>query len=301
MRKIFQTQCPASRIWWAGLCGLLLACSNSHRSSPEGYNLRKPVKRELGKDLNEISGIAFSPTLQSLLSISDSKRKVVRIDLQRQKLKNHVEKFYHQSDFEDIVLVDSLVYVLISDGTILSMPLSARDSTQTVAYPFWSKDKNDFETLYYDPSEQALVMLCKDCAAEKGQHVRTAYRFDLARKQFDSSAFYTISTAEVKALLKKDDADFRPSAAAIHPLDGRLYILSSAGQLLVVTDTRGKVLAAYPLNPDLFPQAEGLAFSPSGTMFITNEGKYGKANLLVFPYYKRPRAPKGVQKPAPSE
>ena len=88
--------------------------------------------------------------------------------------------------------------------------------------------------------------------------------------------------------MKTNDATFKPSAAAIHPIDKRLYILSSAGQLLVITDNMGKVLEAYNLNPDRNPQAEGIAFSPEGTLFISNEGKYGKATLQIFPYKKKP-------------
>jgi uncharacterized protein YjiK len=84
--------------------------------------------------------------------------------------------------------------------------------------------------------------------------------------------------------LKNADAKFEPSAAAIHPVSKRLFVLSSAGQLLVVTDTRGQVIEAYTLNPDLYPQAEGIAFAPNGDMYITNEGKYGKPTLYYFPF-----------------
>ena len=88
-------------------------------------------------------------------------------------------------------------------------------------------------------------------------------------------------------MLKNDDAKFEPSAAAIHPVNKRLYILSSAGQLLVITDTRGQVAEAYDLNPDLFPQAEGIAFAPNGDMYISNEGKSGAPTLLRFSYLQK--------------
>jgi hypothetical protein len=55
--------------------------------------------------------------------------------------------------------------------------------------------------------------------------------------------------------------------------------------MLVIADNRGKVIEAYELNPDQFPQAEGRAFAPNGDMFITNEGKYGAPTLQQFKYH----------------
>ncbi|HEU4470002.1 MAG TPA: SdiA-regulated domain-containing protein, partial [Flavisolibacter sp.] len=120
--------------------------------------------------------------------------------------------------------------------------------------------------------------------SDKGKQMRSAYRFDLATKQFDTTALFSISTAEVKKLAKDSDAKFDPSAAAIHPINKRLYILSSAGNLLVIADNKGTPIEVYNLNPDQHPQAEGIAFAPNGDMFISNEGKYGKPSLHVFHY-----------------
>ncbi|RYY98913.1 MAG: hypothetical protein EOO11_06605, partial [Chitinophagaceae bacterium] len=103
--------------------------------------------------------------------------------------------------------------------------------------------------------------------------------------------FYTISFKEVNDRLKDGRTEFKPSAAAIHPLERRLYILSSAGHLLVVTDLRGKVQETYRLNPSFYPQAEGIAFATNGDMYISNEAKLGKATLLRIPYQPRPKAP----------
>ena len=78
--------------------------------------------------------------------------------------------------------------------------------------------------------------------------------------------------------------DFEPSAAAVHPLEKRLYILASSGNLLVITDFKGKVQEVYRLNPTLYPQAEGIAFAPNGDLYISNEAKLGKPTLLYIPY-----------------
>lgn len=285
MRLLFQRRCRAFAFLFF-VCALMLqlGCKQKSHGSPEGYDLRTPQKRNLGKVLNEISGINVDPRSKALLAIADSKRKIFSIDLTSLKLSDYAEKFAEQGDFEDLVILGDTVYVLISDGTILAVPRNSKNDSTTRAYPFWSEEKNDFETLYYDPTAKGLVMLCKSCAEDKGTGTRSAYRFDLARKYFDSAALYTISTDHVKKAVLKSDATFKPSAAAIHPIDKKLYILSSAGQLLVITDTRGKVLEAFNLNPDRNPQAEGITFAQNGTMFISNEGKYGKATLHIYQY-----------------
>lgn len=285
MRKLFQTQCPVLSLgFFLAISFIGISCNNNTYSSPKGYDLRKPVKSELGRDLNEISGMTYNADDKTILAVSDSKRKIFELDLRMLKLRDFSEKMYAQSDFEDIVKLDSAIYVLISNGTIISMPPRVHDSLNTIAYPFISTGKNDFETLYYDSAANGLIILCKSCEGDKGKKLRSAYRFDLSTKQFDTATYYTIGTTEVKEIMKNDDADFSPSGAAIHPIDKRLYILSSAGNLLVIADTRGKVLEGYNLNPDQYPQAEGITFSAAGTLYISNEGKYGKPTLMMFPY-----------------
>ena len=188
-------------------------------------------------------------------------------------------------DIEDIVNMETALYLLSSKGLIYEVPLNSGNDTSLVRpYPFFSTGKNDFETMYYDKDANGLIILCKSCESDKGFQKRSAYRFDLQSKQFDTTAYYSISTNEVKAMLKDEDAKFDPSAGRIHPLNNKLYILSSAGQLLVIADKNGKPLEAFKLNPDDHPQAEGSAFAPNGDMYITNEGKYGSPTLQVFRY-----------------
>jgi uncharacterized protein YjiK len=287
MKKLFQTECPA-----AFLCMLVCAvslfygCKHQASGSPQGYDLNKPEEMQLGKVLNEISGLSYNGDNGSLLAISDSKEKIFQINLKTQKLKDLTGKVVApDSDLEDLVKIGDTTYLLSSSGEIKVVPAGARDTAGVEIYDLGLQGQNDFETLYYDPSAEGLIMICKTCAHEKGQGIRTAFRFDLKTKRFDSLPFFTISKKEIEDLLKDKDAHFDPSAAAIHPINKRLYILSSASNLLVITDTRGKVIEVYKLNPDEFPQAEGIAFAPNGNMYISNEAKYGKPTLLLFPYH----------------
>ena len=288
MKYLFQTKCPITAIVLIAYAVTLLpGCNQQSYNNPEGYDLANPSKMQLGKVLNEISGLSFNTDNNTLLAISDSKEKVFELNIERRKLKDYTDRVVSaHSDLEDIVKVDSTLYLLGSRGVIYEVPSRKHsDSSGTKAHPFSSNLKNDFETLYYDPGVNGLIMICKSCAFDEEAGVHSAFKFDLATKTFDTSAFYTLNDKEVHKVLKDDDAKFRPSAAAIHPINKRLYVLSSAGNLLIVTDIHGQVIEAYNLRPDDFPQAEGIAFAPNGDLFISNEGKYGSmATLLFFPY-----------------
>jgi uncharacterized protein YjiK len=285
MEQLTQTKCPVfQKLIIACAITLQMGCHHESYTSPEGYDLRSPEKLELGKVLNEISGITYNQDNETILAISDSKEKVFELNVNRHKLKDYTDKVVgSNSDLEDIVKVKETVYILSSKGIIYAIN-KTKDSTGVQQYPFWSSDQNDFETLYYDPSVNGLIMLCKTCASDKGKQMRSAYRFDLDARTFDSTAFYTISTEDVHKVMKDNDVKFEPSAADIHPLNKRLYILSSAGNALVIADTRGKVIEGYHLNPDEHPQAEGLSFAPNGDMYISNEAKYGTPTLQIFRY-----------------
>ena len=284
MRKLFQTECPVFLMLLWLMVLLCSACSDNSYSSPRGYDLHRPVVRELGKSLNEISGIFYVPGEDALLAISDNKDNIFRIDLRREKLTDKVKDFYEKSDFEDVVQVGNSIYVLISNGSIVEVPLAKPDSVNV--YALNPEGKNDFETLYYDPVAKGLIMLCKECEGDDENGSRPAYRFDLEHRQFETEPYYTIRMEDVMKKLKHNNDKFKPSAAAIHPLEHRLYILASAGQLLVITDLRGDVEEVYHLNPDHHPQAEGIAFAPNGSLYISNEGKYGAATLKMYTYNK---------------
>lgn len=287
MKKLIQTQCLPALTFLVCAVTLLTGCDSQNYTYPEGYDLGKPQKMELGKVLNEISGISYNANDSSLLAISDSKKKIIEINLQRQKLRDYTGDIIGpDQDIEAIVNMEYSVFLLSSKGLIYEVSLKSGDSNRVTSYPFWSTESNDFETLYYDDSTNGLIMLCKSCAFDKGKQRRSSFRFDLSNRTFDTIAYYIISTDEVKRIAKDDNANFDPSEAAINPVNKKLFILSSAGNLLVIANRNGKPEKVINLNPDEHPQAEGIAFAPDGDMFITNEGKYGTPTLQIYSYQK---------------
>jgi uncharacterized protein YjiK len=87
----------------------------------------------------------------------------------------------------------------------------------------------------------------------------------------------------VMNIMGKAKIDIRPSAAAIHPKTGDLYIISSQDKLLIIMKD-GVVKASYKLPKKTFRQPEGLTFAPNGDMYISNEAAEAIANILAFRY-----------------
>ena len=51
---------------------------------------------------------------------------------------------------------------------------------------------------------------------------------------------------------------------------------------MIIIDRKGNVLDVQDLRNNIFRQPEGICFSPSGDLFISNEGNGGKATILRF-------------------
>jgi DNA-binding beta-propeller fold protein YncE len=133
---------------------------------------------------------------------------------------------------------------------------------------------------------QHLILVCKDCNKNATDPV-TIWGYGLASKQYISMD----SIINILPVTDKEDAKpvkLRPSAAAINPVTNELYVLNSINRLLVITDRKGKLIATHELDPDIYQQPEGIAFTPWGDLLITNEFVDNvSANVLVIKNKKK--------------
>ena len=255
--------------------------------SPDGYNMRSASQIKLPLELDEISGVAYYPSDSSVFAINDEKGWLYKIK-RGTKIKSW--KFSKGADFEDVVLLDSVFYVLQSNGNIirLSFSVSAQNAVAVQQYYFDQQgdSKNEFEILYYDSTKQKLILICKDCESDKKKSL-TTFSFDPFIGKYTGSPF-SINVKEIAATMGKEKMEFKPSAASINPKNGLLYIISAINKLLVVTDVNGNFKNAYQIDPDIFKQPEGLSFTPSGGMIVSNESAgTGVADILFFSYNKK--------------
>ena len=264
---------------------LLAGCAQKRivLKSPPHYDFSAPEEFKLDLKLREISGLAYDPKGNHFLAIQDESGKLFIVDKETKDI-DSIYAFGGKGDYEDVAIMNGIPYILRSDGSLFKF---MRDSLGQVsgelAGMIDNGGKNDFETLYYDPSRKALVVLCKNCSADEKKWV-SAYAFYPDSTGFDPKPIFQIDREEATKLAPQKSSHLQPSAAAIHPVLQKLFILSSASNQLVVADLDGHVEFVYVLAKRLFPQPEGLCFKQNGDMYITNEGGTGKATMIKFTY-----------------
>ena len=66
-----------------------------------------------------------------------------------------------------------------------------------------------------------------------------------------------------------------------------MYVLCSVNNIIFTQDAGGKIKDVIKLNPKIYKQPEGMAFTPSGDLIISNEvSSEGYATLLLLKYKK---------------
>jgi uncharacterized protein YjiK len=244
----------------------------------EKYNLNKPITYNLPTELDEISGLSYYAKDSSVFAISDDRGSIFKIKPGKDVSK---WKFSHGADYEDLVVLDSAIYVLQSNGDIFKVSFNNANS-KTDIFKFNIKKNNEFEAVIHSPfSPDKILLLCKDCE-DDNKKTLTTFSFDINTNQFSDSSF-VINVRKVDELLGVKSMKFKPSAAAINPKDSLIYMLSSINKTIVTTDLTGNPIHAYKLDPSIFKQPEGITFTLSGDMLISNEyAGTGSANILLF-------------------
>lgn len=254
----------------------------SYTSSP-GYDFTNPVMIHLKTNLDEISGIVYYSKDTSIFAVDDEEGVLYKIFI-RKKVQIKKWKFSGEGDYEDLVLHDSTFYALQSNGNLKSFNFYSSDSFRVEDCMVPIPGNNEFETAYYDSAQKKIVLICKDCE-EDGKKIISAYAFDPYDHTFSDKPFFIINADDIEDELGIDKIKFRSSAAAIHPLTKDLYIISAVNKALIIADSSGKVKDAYELDPRLFKQPEGITFTPSGDLLISNESAdIGAPNILIFKY-----------------
>jgi uncharacterized protein YjiK len=235
-------------------------------SSPDVDFSRAAATFELPEQLVEISGLTLLDA-STIGAVNDEDGVLYELDLDTGDVTAE-HRFGGKGDYEGISLAGDRLFVLEADGALLEIQ-NWQSQPDARAYDTGLKKKCDAEGLGYDRGKDRLLIACKEPLDRDMKNTRTIFAFDLNSNRLQKDPVYLIET---DALGLSDKKDFKPSALAVHPESGRIYVLSSVRQAIVVLDPAGDVVAEWDLDGAGFEQPEGLAWLPNGDLLISSEG-----------------------------
>ncbi len=272
-----------------GLILFSFGCSNVKKDkekydNSEMYDFAKPKIIDLPVYLDELSGLAYYAKDTSVFGVIDEDGILFKIPIMNP-TKTSEWIFDKPRDFEDLVLVDSTFYALVSNGDVVRINFQG-DSIVTEKSEFSAtsgKKTNEFETIYMDAGQ--IVVLCKECEDDKKSKI-SSYVFDPLKLTY--SEHTTIDMAPIAKKLDGEKLALKASAGAINPITKDLYLVSAIEKVIVILDSTGTFKDLYKLNPKIYKQPEGISFTPAGDLIISNEVYLeGHANLLILKNKKK--------------
>ena len=265
------------------------------------YDLSKPDRTlKLGATLVEISGLSYVEETGDLFAINDEMGAIFRLDTQNGDIIETID-FGKDGDYEGVERVDTIIYVLKSNGNLHPYNTVTKKKDKTIKTNL--NYANDVEGLGYDAETHSLLLACKESPQlkdeKKRKGIKAVFAYDLRAGKLKKNPVLEIADKDMLAFLEQHIADyslpelelkifknrvksFSPSGIAVHPQTGNYYVLSTVGKLMAVLDRNSDIQQIYFLQPAVHAQPEGICFTPEGDLYISNEGVNFTARVHFF-------------------
>jgi len=146
----------------------------------------------------------------------------------------------------------------------------------TVAHKTFLSTKENVEGICFEPKKYRLLLSVKK-RDPFNNDFKGIYAFDLSTKKLAPEPVYKINTRDD---IWKGQHEIEPSDLAVHPGTGNIYVLDGEHPRLLVMTKSGSIKKIYQLDDPAFSLPEGICFSKTGELFISNEGRSGAGNIL---------------------
>ncbi|MEM9548802.1 MAG: SdiA-regulated domain-containing protein [Bacteroidota bacterium] len=270
--------------------------ASTQYGDPIPYQLDAPAHSfDLARDLKEISGLTYYSNKKNILAINDEKGKAFSLDPTSGKITERVD-FGRSADYEGITHKNEEIFVVESNGDLIAFNFDEKYGP--IKFKTKLSRKNDIEGICYNPSTSTLLLAAKGSGKISGKESKSKsiFSMDLESKKVSDIPFIKVNLEKTIEKLKKLEPEkfdvtnyqmtrarkFSPSGIAVHPVSNEIYVLSSRGKLLVVFNQKGELKSLQFLKDQLYTQPEGICFGPDNMLYISNEGRAGKATLLSF-------------------
>lgn len=227
----------------------------------------------LDAELEEISALSLGPEGQ-LLAVQDEEGYIYRLDPATGRIAQR-DRFAGDGDYEGIEWVGEWIYVLESNGRLSRTPADEPSRNATKRIRLDLPGGCDAEGLAWDASQERFLVACKAADGVKAAEGRSVFAFTAEGKRRAEQFFVDGSAFKAQGV-----DGFRTSAVAVHPTDGRIFLLSSHPPSLCVLDAGEP--SCERLLQETMRQPEGLAFDASGALWISSEARGQKPVLHRF-------------------
>lgn len=235
---------------------------------------------ELPGELREVSGMEWAGE-DKIACIQDEDGIIFIYDLKASRIVKQY-RFDAGGDYEAITLLEDNYWVAESNGRLLRVEdiNGPEGNSEEVKLKF--EYRNNIEGIAASDAGDLWISV-KDRNLDNQGDYKGIYSFNpetgildidpVLKVKYNDPEFDVFRTSNPRKLIRPSDLCFEPSTGDVHILDAEFQ------KILVVNRNSGKIKKIHLLDPAEFPQPEGICFSPSGRLFVSNEGKFGAPTI----------------------
>ena len=248
-------------------------------SEKKEYSYKIESKWELPNILDEVSGIEWLDE-NRIACVQDEDGVIFIYNLKTSEIEKEID-FAGSGDYEGLTVNNNTAYVVRSDGTIFEISSFQGAQPKILKFDTYLTEAQNVEGLCLDKKNNRLLLAIKDKESDRDDY-KGVYAFSLNNKKLAKTPIFKL---DMKDKLLENSGNklskrLRPSEIEIHPNSGKIYLLDAKDPKLLIIDNQGKIETIHVLDEDEFNQPEGLTFTPSGSLYISNEAGSDPANIL---------------------